>query len=139
MRFFQRTLMGFNNLSIHFFFFLESLIVCLWLKYLVQSSKWRVELVWEVVFFAVPEQIVQVWRINFWLRGFGIRLSFYLSKRASFCSRYGFFTIPSLILSHLELSRIELPNLTLSIFMEILQRLGFLKSLSLSQMHLHIV
>ena len=41
--------------------FLESLIVSLCLKYLVQSSKWRFELgIWEVVFF-------------------GLRLSFYLS------------------------------------------------------------
>ena len=77
------------------------------LKYLVQSSKWRFELgIWEVIFF-------------------GLRLSFYLSvPDMDF--------IPSLILFHLELSRIELPKLTSSILMEILQRLDFLKSLSLN-------
>ena len=67
-----------------------------------------------------------------WIRGFSLRLSFYLSKRVSLCSRYGFFTIPSLILSHLELSRIELPKLTPSLLMEIVQRLDFLKSVSLN-------
>ena len=46
--------------------------------------------------------------------------------------RYRFFAIPSLILSDLELLKIELPKLTLSILMEILQRLDFLKRLSLS-------
>ena len=50
-----------------------------------------------------------------------------------------FFAIASLILSHLELSRIELSNLISSILMEFFQRLDFLKSLSLSQMHLDIV
>ena len=39
--------------------FLDSLIVSLCLKYLVQSSKWRVELrVWEVAFFPVPEEVI---------------------------------------------------------------------------------
>ena len=68
----------------------------------------------------------------------------------------GFFAIPSLILSQLELSRIELPKLTPSILMETVIisvflveqfyfymhqpiRLDFLKSLSLSWMHHHIV
>ena len=37
----------------------------------------------------------------------------------------GFFTISSLILSHLELSRIELPKLTPGILMEIVQGLHF--------------
>ena len=57
----------------------------------------------------------------------------------SLCSRYESFTILSLILSHLELLRIELPKLTQSILMEVVQRFDFLKSLFLSQMHLHIV
>ena len=39
--------------------FLESLLVFLCLKYLVQPSKWRVKLgIWEVAFFPVPEEIV---------------------------------------------------------------------------------
>ena len=38
---------------------LYSVIVCLCLKYLIHSSKWRVELgVWKVVFFRLPEKIV---------------------------------------------------------------------------------
>ena len=44
--------------------FLDSLVVSLYLKYLVQSSKWRVELgVWEVVFFPVPEEIVYIFLV----------------------------------------------------------------------------
>ena len=86
------------------------------LKYLVQSSKWRFQLgIWEAAFF-------------------GLRLSFYL-----WVPDMDFFAIASLILSHLELSRMELPNLISSILMEFFQRLDFLKSLSLSQMHLDIV
>ena len=105
------------------------------LKYLVQSSKWRVELgIWKVAFFPVQEEIV-----------YSFLMYCFLDKRVWFriiflplISRYEFFTIPSLILSHLELSRIELRMLTSSILMKILLRLDFLKSLSLSKMHLHI-
>ena len=91
--------------------------------------------IWKVVFFPVPEEIVYSFSVHYFLdkRVWFIIIFLLLS------SRYGFFAIPSLILSHLELSRIELPKLTSSILMEILQRLDFLKSLSLSQMHLHIV
>ena len=36
------------------------------LEYLVQSSKWRVELgVWEVVFFPVPEEVVYPFLVYF--------------------------------------------------------------------------
>ena len=64
------------------FFFLEFNCVCL--KYLVQSSKWRAELsIWEVIFFPVPQEVVQLyipfWCVIFWIRGFGLWLSFYLS------------------------------------------------------------
>ena len=61
--------------------------------------------VWEVVFLPVPEVVYFSFNILFdifwdyifdlyikiWRRGFGLRLSFYLSKRASLCSRYGVF------------------------------------------------
>ena len=48
--------------------YLESLIVSLCLKYLAQSSKWRVELgIWEVVFFPVPEKIVYSFLVYYFL------------------------------------------------------------------------
>ena len=87
--------------------FLYNLIVCICLKYLVCPSKWRVELgVWEVLFFSVPEEIlycffnflcdifwdsINVAYVSQWRIWFGLRLSYYLSKRVSLCSRYGFF------------------------------------------------
>ena len=130
MRFFHRTLVVFNNLWIHFIF-REFINVSLCLKYLVQLFKWRLELgIWEVVFFPVPEVIVysflvyfgivQIWHMyHSWEKRIGLRLSFYLPKRISLCSRYVFFTVPSRILSHLEQLRIELPKLTPSILMKI--------------------
>ena len=48
-----------------------------------------------------------------WTGGFFLWLSFYLSKRISLCSKYGFF-----FLSQLELSRAEFPKLTWSILIE---------------------
>ena len=99
--------------------------MCLCLKYLVCRSKRRVELgVWEVVFFSVLEEIVYILSINSTYvsqlrKGFGLLLSFYLWKRVSLCFRYAFFCVSSLILSHLELLRIELLKLTSSILMEI--------------------
>ena len=47
------------------------------------------------IFFQIPFWyfgIVQIWYITTaWKRGFGFWLYFYLSKRVSLCSRYGFF------------------------------------------------
>ena len=57
--------------------------------------------------------------ITAWKREFGLLLYFYLSKRVSLCSRYGLFAIPSIILSHLQLSKIDLPKLNSSFLMEI--------------------
>ena len=89
--------------------FLYGLIVFLCLEYLVCPSKWRIELsVWQVVFVPVPRQVVHSFfsflfdlfynninlayvSITAWRRGFDIGLSFYLQKRVSLCSRYGFF------------------------------------------------
>ena len=54
--------------------FLESLLVFLCLKYLVQPSKWRVKLgIWEVVFFPVPEEIV-----------YSFLVYYFFDKRVSF-------------------------------------------------------
>ena len=40
--------------------------MCLSLKYLIQSSKWRDELdVWEVVFFSVPEEFIYSFLVYF--------------------------------------------------------------------------
>ena len=110
--------------------------MCLCLKYLVCHSKWRVKLdVWEVVLFPVSEEIVySFFNLFFDIFWNSINLAyvsqlgeedlvydyiFCLSSRVSICSRYQFFTIPSLFLSHMELSRIKLPKLTSNILMEI--------------------
>ena len=45
--------------------------------------------------------------ITAWRRGFCVWLYCYLSKRVSLCSRCGLFAIPSIILSHLELLRVD--------------------------------
>ena len=103
MKSFHRALVGFNNLES--ILFIYSLIVGLCLKYKVCPYKWRVELsVWEIAFFPVPREVVYsffnflfdiFWNsINLtWRRRFGLRLPFYLPKRVSFCSRYGFFVL----------------------------------------------
>ena len=53
-------------------------------------------------------------------KGFGcLRLSFYLSKESHSIPDRDFFATLLPILSHLNLSRIELPKLTSSILMEI--------------------
>ena len=91
--------------------------------------------VWEVVFFPVPEEIVySFFSILFGIFWESIDLA-YVSKLVEeglvyhylFTSQeethsvpdMDFFAIHSLILSHLELSRIELPKLTSSILMGI--------------------
>ena len=87
--------------------FLESLIVSLCLKYLVRSSKWRVELgICEVVYFPVPEENV-----------YSFMVYYFLDKRVWFTifflplsSGFGFFAISSLTLSNLQLLRVELPK-----------------------------
>ena len=75
------------------------------LKYLVQSSKWTVQLgIWEVVFFPVLEEIVYSFFAYYFLDKrvlFSIISSFYLSVLVM-----DFFAIPSFILSHSELLRI---------------------------------
>ena len=110
--------------------------MCLCLKYLVCPSKWRVELgVWEVVSFPVPGEIVYSF-FNFFFDIFWDTINLlyvsllgeedlvydylFTSQRESHSVLdMDFFSMSSLILFHLELSRIELPKLTSSILMEI--------------------
>ena len=86
----------------------------------------RVEL--GVIFLLVLEEIT-----------YSFLVYYFLDKRVSFTIIFlpastndGFFPIALIVLSHLELSKKELPKLTSSILMEILQRLDFMKSLSLN-------
>ena len=119
-----------------FILFLYSFIVCLSPKYTVHPSKWRVELgVWEVLFFPVSGEIGYSF-FNFlfdifWnstnlaylslLREVDLVYDYIFTSQREFYSvlDMNFFAIPSLILSHLELSRIKLPKLTSSILKEI--------------------
>ena len=116
--------------------FLYSLIGCLCIKYLVRTSKWRIELsVWEDAFFPVPEKIVySLLNLIFDLFWNSINMVYVsqLSKEELVCN-YLFTSrneshsvldmdisaIHSLILSHLEISRIKLPKLTSVILTEI--------------------
>ena len=150
--------------------------MCLCQKYLVHLSKWRVWLgVWEVVFFPVPEEVV-CFSFNiildiFWAKykfglciknlgeeGFVVYDYLFTSQRESHSlPDRDFFATLLLILSHFELSRIELPTLTSSILMEIVTHailvvlvdqfyfymnqpimLGFLKKLSFELVYLCI-
>ena len=112
MRFFQKALVGFNNLWIHF---------------ILREFNFVSE---------IPILIIQM---EIWAKYLGSRIFWFTIIFLPLSSRYGFFAIPSFILYHMELSRIELPKLTSITLMKILQRLDFLKFLSLSWMHLHIV
>ena len=132
---FYGALLGFNNLQMHSYNLVY--IVCLCQKYLVHLSKWRVQLgFWEAVFFPVPEEVVCsffnivfdiFWAkykfglcIKTWRREFGfLRLSFTSQGESHSVPDRIFFATLLLILSHFELSRIELPKLTSSILMEI--------------------
>ena len=111
--------------------------MCLCLKYIVRPFIWRAELgVWEVVLFPVPGKIVYSF-FNFLFDIFwnSINLAyvsrlgeedlvynyFFASQRESHSvPDMDFFAILSLILSHLDLSRIELPKLTSSILTKIM-------------------
>ena len=107
--------------------------MCICLKYLDCPSKWRVELgVWENLFFSVPEEILYMFFSFlcdiFWNSinlayvsqrriGCGLRLLYYLSKRVSLCSRYGFFCYT--FTYFIPFGVIELLKLTYSFSMEI--------------------
>ena len=109
--------------------FLDTSIMRLCLKYLDHPSKWRFELgVWEVVFFPVPDEIICSF-FNFLFDIFwnSINLAYvtqlgeedlvydypFTSQRESrTVLNMDSFAVPSFILSHLDLLRIELPKLT---------------------------
>ena len=110
--------------------------MCPCLKYIVHPSKWRVELgLWEVIFSPVPEEIVYSF-FNFLFDIFcnSLNLAYVLQLGSEYLifnhlftpqreshsiPDMGSFAMSLLMLSHLELSRIELPKLTPSILMEI--------------------
>ena len=104
MKFFQIILIRWDYLiTFESILVLESSIVSPWLKYWVQSSRCRVKLgIWEAVFFPVSEEIVYSFLVYYFL---GKRVWFVIIF-LPLSSRQVFFAIPSLILSHLELSRI---------------------------------
>ena len=88
---FQRALVGFNNLWIHF---ILREFNC------VTMSK-------------IPSPIIQM---EIWARYLGGCIFWFTIIFLPLSPKSEFFAIPSLILSHLELSRIELPKLTLQVF-----------------------
>ena len=121
--------------TFEFTLFLYSLIARLCQKYLVHLSKWRNQLgVWEVFFLPGPEEILYFFNILFDIfwnstnsacvsklgeKGLVYDYLFTSQRESHSVPDMDFLAIPSLILSHLELSRRELPKLTSSILMEI--------------------
>ena len=111
-----------------------------------------------VYYFLICFGIVQIWPMHHSLnKKVWLSIMFLpLKENPTLFQIWISFAIPSLILSDLELSRIELPKLTPSILMEVFiilfalidqfyfympepLRLDFLHSLSLSKMHVYIV
>ena len=81
-------------IKFEFILFLSGLFACLpktVVKYLVCTSKWRVELsVYEVAFFLFQRKLYilfSIWYLMLW-NSVNFWLSFYLPKRFSLCSRY---------------------------------------------------
>ena len=120
-------------ITFEFILFLYSLIVRLCQKYLVYPSKSRNQLgVWQVVFFPDPEEILYFFNILFDIfwdstnsacvsklgeKGLVYKYLFTSQRESHSVSDMDFLAM--FVLSHLELSRIELPKLTSSILMEI--------------------
>ena len=101
MRLFQRTLLGFNNLWIHFIFREFNCVSMSKIRSpLVQMERGLNYVSRRWYFFPAPEEI-------------------YIKESLTLFQIWIFFAIPSLILSHFDLSRIELPKLTPSILIEI--------------------
>ena len=111
---FHRALVGFNNIWIHFIFREFNCVPMPKIPSPIIQMVSRC-LGGRVFFHFQRKLCIIFWWIIFWIRRFGLQLSFYLIKKVSLCFRYGFFAIHSLILSHLELSGIELLKLTPSI------------------------
>ena len=109
--------------------FLESFILSL--KYLVPTSKWRFDLdIWEVIFFSCARGnrifflvylgIVQICPVYHSLdKRVWFTINCYQRQTHSVPHMDFLLYIPSLILSHLEISGIDLPKLIPSISMEI--------------------
>ena len=109
--------------------------MCLCLKYLIHPSKWRVELVvWKVLFFSVPEEILYSFFNFLLIFSNSINLAyvsqlreedlisdylFNFQRESHSVSDMYFFATLSIILSRLELSREYLTMLTSSNLMEI--------------------
>ena len=102
MRFFQRALIGFNNLWIHFIF---REFNCVSLSKvpspIVQMESWT-RCLGDCIFSCSRGNRIfffgTFWNSSIfglcttvWIRAFGLQLSFYFSKRVSLCSRYGRF------------------------------------------------
>ena len=128
MRSFQRALVRFNKLWIHFIFIW---FVCVSKKpsLPLQMESW-VQCLGGCIFSYCRGNFIFFFHFPFWYfkfgvcitawkRVFGFWLYFYLSKGVSLCSRNRFFAISSIILSHFQLSRIDLPILTSIILIEI--------------------
>ena len=107
MRFFQRALVGLNNLWIHFIFIefnwvfmpkvlSSTLQMASWARCLRGSVFFCLRRNW--IFFQYPFwYILESYTFDLCttvlIRGFGLQLSFYLSKGVPLCSGYGFFLI----------------------------------------------
>ena len=130
MRFFQRALLGFKNLWIHFIF---SEFNCVSMMAKISSPLFKMEKSWTTcqggcIFFPVPEEIIysslvyfgilQIWPMYHSLDK-RVWLTIIPFKESHSDPDMDFFAMSSFILLHLELSRIELQKLTPSILMEI--------------------
>ena len=143
VRFFQRALVGFNKLWIQFIFReLNWVSMSKRPRPIVQVESWNRCLGGctfpcsrgnRTFFFSIFWNSTNLAYVtDFGLEGLVYDYLFTFQRESHSVPYMDFFTIPSLILSHLELSRIELPKLTPSILMKIVQSLEFLKSLFLS-------
>ena len=130
MRFFQRALLGFKNLWIHFVF---SEFNCVSMMAKISSPLFKMEKSWTTcqggcIFFPVPEEIIYSFLVYFgilqiWPMYHSLDKRVWLTitpfKESHSDPDMDFFAMSSFILLHLELSRIELQKLTPSILMEI--------------------
>ena len=130
MRFFQRALLGFKNLWIHFIF---SEFNCVSMMAKISSPLFKMEKSWTTcqggcIFFPVPEEIIYSFLVYFgilqiWPMYHSLDKRVWLTitpfKESHSDPDMDFFAMSSFILLHLELSRIELQKLTPSILMEI--------------------
>ena len=125
LRSLQRVLLGFNSFWIHFilrgFYWVPMSKI---FNTPLQMESWarclggRIFFPFQKKSYILFSNYFLIYFTTVWVRGFGLRLSFYLSKEFYFVPDMDFFIIPLLMLSQLELIRIELPKLTPIILME---------------------